>query len=204
MARLFPQPADYIVSCASRSSWLFHRYGARSSATSCEDATLTGLLTTSGRWRKIGRWSPLLEERRCVRVRRASVPDRSGRPAGRQTSGTRLGCLPVPWGRSFRAGACPYRRAGFVLTLPTGLYIAGGTIVVAVSFLLVALVPAANLRMVERAVWRAGRVPEHLLTTLSLISSSRPWPWCSPGTTGPRIRWPIRCLWRSGRSGGSA
>jgi hypothetical protein len=44
---------------------------------------------------------------------------------------------------------------GFVLTLPTGLYIAGGTIVVAVSFLLVALVPAANLRMVERAAWRA-------------------------------------------------
>jgi hypothetical protein len=59
---------------------------------------------------------------------------------------------------------------GFVLTLPTGLYIAGGTIVVAVSFLLVALVPAANLRMVERAVWRAGHVPEYLLTTVSLIS----------------------------------
>jgi hypothetical protein len=59
---------------------------------------------------------------------------------------------------------------GFVLTLPTGLYIAGGTIVVAVSFLLVALVPTANLRMVERAVWRAGRVPEYLLTTVSLIS----------------------------------
>jgi hypothetical protein len=59
---------------------------------------------------------------------------------------------------------------GFVLTLPTGLYIAGGAIVVGVSFLLVALVPAANLRRVERAVWRAGHVPEHLLTTVSLTS----------------------------------
>jgi hypothetical protein len=59
---------------------------------------------------------------------------------------------------------------GFVLTLPTGLYIAGGTIVVAVSFLLIALVPAANVRMVERAVWPAGHVPEYLLTIVSLIS----------------------------------
>ena len=59
---------------------------------------------------------------------------------------------------------------GFVLTLPTGLYIAGGTIVVGVSFLLIALVPAANLRLVERAVWRAGYVPEHLPTAASLIS----------------------------------
>ena len=59
---------------------------------------------------------------------------------------------------------------GFVLTLPTGLYIAGGAIVVGVSFLLVALVPAANLRMVERAVWPAGRIPGHLGTALSLTS----------------------------------
>ena len=59
---------------------------------------------------------------------------------------------------------------GFVLTLPTGLYIAGGAIVVGVSFLLVALVPAANLRRVEQAVWRAGHVPEYLPTTVSLIS----------------------------------
>lgn len=48
----------------------------------------------------------------------------------------------------------------FVPTLPTGLYIAGGAIVVAVSFLLVALVPAANLRLVERAVWRVGQAPD--------------------------------------------
>jgi hypothetical protein len=59
---------------------------------------------------------------------------------------------------------------GFVLTLPTGLYIAGGAIVVGVSFLLVALVPTANLRRVEKAVWHAGHVPEPLLTTVSLIS----------------------------------
>ena len=59
---------------------------------------------------------------------------------------------------------------GFILTLPTDLYIAGGAIVVGVSFLLVALVPAANLRMVERAVWPVGRVPEPLVTALSLIS----------------------------------
>ena len=109
-----------------------------------------------------------------------------------------------PWAPVFRAGACPYRRAGFVLTLPTGLYIAGGTIVVGVSFLLVALVPAANLRMVERAVWRAGRVPEHLVTTLSLISFVATVTLVLAGHYGTRIRWPIRCLWRSGRSGGSA
>jgi hypothetical protein len=59
---------------------------------------------------------------------------------------------------------------GFVLTLPTGLYIAGGAIVVGVSFLLVALAPAANLRLVERAVWRAGNLPEHLPLAVSLIS----------------------------------
>jgi hypothetical protein len=59
---------------------------------------------------------------------------------------------------------------GFVLTLPTGLYVAGGAIVVGVSFVLVALVPAANLRLLDRAVWRVGHVPEHVPTTVSLIA----------------------------------
>ena len=58
----------------------------------------------------------------------------------------------------------------FVLTLPSDLYIAGGAIVVAVSFLLVALVPAANLRVVEAVGWSAGRLPDRLARLLSLVT----------------------------------
>lgn len=60
----------------------------------------------------------------------------------------------------------------FVLTLPSDLYIAGGAIVVAVSFVLVALVPAANLRVAEALGWPAGRVPDWLGSLLSLVSLS--------------------------------
>jgi hypothetical protein len=95
-------------------------------------------------------------------------------PTGNGRTGERLTLALAAWtvlvvGLSGPALAHTAER-GFVLTLPTGLYIAGGAIVVAVSFLLVALVPAANLRMVERAVWRAGRVPDHVGTAVSLIS----------------------------------
>ena len=95
-------------------------------------------------------------------------PTASGSGARRAAPGL-AACLSLVAGLSEPAFAHTAER-GFVLTLPTGLYIAGGAIVVAVSFLLVALVPAANLRWVERAVWRVGHVPEHLPTTVSLIS----------------------------------
>jgi hypothetical protein len=58
----------------------------------------------------------------------------------------------------------------FVLLLPTGLYITGGVLVVAVSFLLIALVPAANLRALEAMKFDAGRVPDALGRVLSLIT----------------------------------
>lgn len=91
------------------------------------------------------------------------------RPAG---AGRRLALGLVVW---TALGLCRPALAhtaerGFVLTLPTELYIAGGAIVVGVSFLLVALVPAAGVRWVERAVWRVGSVPAGLVTALSLIS----------------------------------
>jgi hypothetical protein len=95
-------------------------------------------------------------------------PTGSGRGAGRVALGL-AACLSLVAGLSGPALAHTAER-GFVLTLPTGLYIAGGAIVVAVSFLLVALVPAANLRWVDRAGWRVGHVPEQMLTTVSLIS----------------------------------
>lgn len=58
----------------------------------------------------------------------------------------------------------------FVLTLPTDLYIAGGTLVVAVSFLLVALVPVASARAVDRLGRPLGCLPESLGTLASLAS----------------------------------
>jgi hypothetical protein len=100
--------------------------------------------------------------------RACAGPIRSAVSAARRALGL-AACLSVAAGLVGPALAHTAER-GFVLTLPTGLYVAGGAIVVGVSFVLVALVPAANLRLVERAVWRAGHVPEHLLTTVSLIS----------------------------------
>lgn len=47
----------------------------------------------------------------------------------------------------------------FVLTLPTGLYLVGGTLVVAVSFLLVALMPMASARSLADLGRTLGRVP---------------------------------------------
>ena len=58
----------------------------------------------------------------------------------------------------------------FVLTLPTDLYIAGGTAVVAVSFLLVALVPVASARAIDRIGRPIGRLPESLGSLASLAS----------------------------------
>jgi hypothetical protein len=58
----------------------------------------------------------------------------------------------------------------FVLTLPTDLYITGGAVVVAVSFLLVALIPVANARAVGAIGWPAGRLPDVLGTVTSLVT----------------------------------
>jgi hypothetical protein len=58
----------------------------------------------------------------------------------------------------------------FVLVLPTGLYLTGGTLAVALSFVLMALMPAAKVRALEAMVWRIGRLPERLGSALSLLS----------------------------------
>jgi hypothetical protein len=47
----------------------------------------------------------------------------------------------------------------FILLLPTQLYIFGGALVVALSFVVMALVPRAGLRALERARWRLGPMP---------------------------------------------
>lgn len=47
----------------------------------------------------------------------------------------------------------------FVLLLPTGLYMTGGVVVVAVSFLLVALIPVANVRAIAGLGWPIGKIP---------------------------------------------
>jgi len=59
---------------------------------------------------------------------------------------------------------------GFILTLPTELYILGGAIAVAVSFVVVALVPSARLRAVDAALWDIGRFPRGATVGLSLLS----------------------------------
>ncbi len=47
----------------------------------------------------------------------------------------------------------------YILLLPTELYMTGGTLVVALSFVVMALVPRGGLQLVERAHWRLGRLP---------------------------------------------
>ena len=46
----------------------------------------------------------------------------------------------------------------FILLLPTKLYMFGGALVVALSFVAMALMPMANLRAIEDARWRLGRL----------------------------------------------
>ena len=58
----------------------------------------------------------------------------------------------------------------FVMVLPTELYLTGGSLVVALSFVLIALVPAANVTALAGLVWRAGRLPAALGSALSLLS----------------------------------
>ncbi len=58
----------------------------------------------------------------------------------------------------------------FVLVLPTELYLTGGTLAVALSFVLMVLVPAINPRALESLAWRVGRLPAGLGGALSLVS----------------------------------
>jgi hypothetical protein len=58
----------------------------------------------------------------------------------------------------------------FVLVLPTELYLTGGTLVVALSFVLIAVAPRANIRRLEALVWPAGHLPAGLGTGFSLVS----------------------------------
>jgi hypothetical protein len=49
----------------------------------------------------------------------------------------------------------------FILLLPTHLYIVGGASVVALSFVVMALIPIAGLRVLERVRWRLGDLPRY-------------------------------------------
>jgi len=58
----------------------------------------------------------------------------------------------------------------FVLIMPTDFYITGGVLAVALSFLLVAAVPTANLRAIDAIGRPLGSLPEALGTATSLVS----------------------------------
>jgi hypothetical protein len=86
---------------------------------------------------------------------------------------------------------------GFVLLLPTGYYIVGGTFAVAASFLLFFLVPGAAMHRLAAARVEFGRLPRIPSTATSLVA-------CLAFCSAAMIRWRTRCPWRSGRSGGVA
>jgi hypothetical protein len=68
------------------------------------------------------------------------------------------GLLAVAAGFATPAGAHT-TEGGFVLLLPTEYYIAGGTLVVAATFLLLLFLPARLLRCMAEARFRLGRLP---------------------------------------------
>jgi len=90
-------------------------------------------------------------------------PSPAGRVRASCLAATLLALLPGS------ASAHTSERA-FVLTLPTELTITGGTIVVAVSFLLLALIPIRSLDAcaLDRIGLPLGRIPQGLGTALSL------------------------------------
>jgi hypothetical protein len=57
----------------------------------------------------------------------------------------------------------------FVLVLPTEPYLTGGTLAVALSFLLMVLIPVADPRALEAMTWRVGRLPAGLGNALALL-----------------------------------
>lgn len=58
----------------------------------------------------------------------------------------------------------------YILLLPTRLYLFGGALVVALSFVAMALMPMANLRAIEDARWRLGRLIRWRTEGWSLLS----------------------------------
>lgn len=58
----------------------------------------------------------------------------------------------------------------FILLLPTRLYIFGGALAVAFSFVVMAIIPMANLRDLEDARWRLGRLIRWRTEGWSLVS----------------------------------
>ena len=58
----------------------------------------------------------------------------------------------------------------FILLLPRGLYMIGGALAVALSFVVMALIPMANLRRLETRRWRLGRLIRWRTEGWSLLS----------------------------------
>lgn len=58
----------------------------------------------------------------------------------------------------------------FILLLPTRLYMVGGALVVGFSFVVMALIPMANLRALETVRWRLGRLLRWRTEGWSLLS----------------------------------
>ena len=98
---------------------------------------------------------------------------------GPRRIGPPLGVLPAALPLTLASPAPAQAHTGaraHILLLPTDLYLAGGVLVVAVSFLLMALVPAAGLGRIEAWRWRLGRLPQDLgivpsLATLALLAA---------------------------------
>ena len=63
----------------------------------------------------------------------------------------------------------------FVLVLPTELYLTGGTLAVALSFVLMVLMPVADPRALEAMTWRVGRLPAGLGNALALLFGPAVW-----------------------------
>lgn len=73
-------------------------------------------------------------------------------------------------GVPFAAAEAHTGERAFILLLPTHLYIVGGALVVTLSFAVMALIPAAGLRRIERVRWRLGEAPRWGGIAPSLVS----------------------------------
>ena len=74
----------------------------------------------------------------------------------------------------------------YILLLPTHLYIVGGALVVALSFAVMALVPIAGLRALERVRFRLGRLPRRGAAVPSLCALAVAVALVVAGFTGSR------------------
>ena len=175
------QPTDYIVSCASRSSCLLGQVRRPLPSATLASGRAAGCAVTSLRTGDDGGRSgliaaPLGKAMRSGEGSGARRMDRLGRhPRGRQTGGTRPWLLARPWWPVFPGRRLPIPPSGAssspsrpACTSPAARSWSPSRSSWSRSM------PAANLRMVERAVWRAGRVPEHLRPPSACSRSSRP------------------------------